>query len=128
MPCDHDNKPITPVPSSFSAPVPLEQTATIDEFLGHNIATAYQISSEGDLGDLHAALKAGKIFHFPFSFRGGVEADVAFLLLSAEGAPFLLIGQPANFDFVGFDQPDDIDEESEDGGDDEDDSLDFGMM
>jgi hypothetical protein len=127
-PCDQDNKPITPVPSAFAAPVPLEETATVDEFLAHNIGSAYQISSDADLGDLHEQLKAGKIFRFPFSFRGGIEADVGFLLLAADGSPFLLIGEPANFEFVGFDQPAGIEEESEVGGDEEDDSLDFGMM
>jgi hypothetical protein len=126
-PCDHENRPIVPVPSTFGAPVELKETATIDEFLSHNIASAYQISCEADLGDLTDALKAGTIFRFPFSFRGGLVADVAFLMLAADGTPFLMIGQPAKFEFVGFDQPIALDEDQE-AGDEEEESLDFSMM
>ena len=37
VPTDAAGQRITPVPSSYSAPVPLEKTATIDEYLSHDI-------------------------------------------------------------------------------------------
>jgi len=127
-PVDAENKPITPVPSTFNAPVPLEQTATADELFSHNIASVYRIHSEADLGSLADDLKAGKIFRFPFSFRGGLEADVAFLLCAADGTPFLLIGHPTKFDFVGFEQPMAVEDEFDGGAEEEDESLDFSMI
>jgi hypothetical protein len=126
-PVDADNQPITPVTSSFSAPVALEETVTIDEFLSHNIVSVYQITCETDFGDLTKELQAGKIFRFPFSFRGGLEADAAFLLQSADGTPFLMIGHATKFEFVGFEQPTGIDNPFDE-GEPEDESLDFSMM
>lgn len=126
-PVDADNKPIIPVPSTFSAPVALEQVASVDEIFSHNIASVYRINSETDYSDLAAELQAGKIFRFPFSFRGGLEADVAFLMCSADGTPFLLIGHPAKFEFVGFEQPMAAEDEF-DGAEEEDESLDFSMI
>jgi hypothetical protein len=124
---DQDDKPITPVSSTFNAPVPLDQTASIDELLSHNITSVYQLSAEGDIAELVQSLSAGKIFRFPFSYRGGLMADVAFLLVSADGTPFLLIGQSTKFECIGFDQPAAIEDETE-GADEEEESLDFSMM
>jgi len=126
-PCDHQGNTITPVASSYAAPVPLEKTATIDEYLSHDIRAVYQIASEADIGPLLAELKKGTIFQFPYSFRGGLEADAGFLLLAADGTPFLAIGTPTKLEFVGFDQTAGISEESESAGEEEE-SLDFSMM
>jgi hypothetical protein len=121
-PVDAEGKPITPVPSSYAAPVPLEKTVSIDEYLAHNIRSVYQVTS--DLGPLMAKLKEGTIFAFPYSFRGGLEPDAGFLLLAADGTPFVAIGNRTKMDFVGFDQTAAVDEEAEGEGED----LDFGMM
>jgi hypothetical protein len=121
----HGNK-LTPVPSSYSAPVPLLKQATIDEYLSHNVRSVYRISSDADLGPLLTQLKQGVIFQFPYSFRGGLEPDAGFLLLSGDGTPFLAIGSPTKLEMVGLDQAApaaaDDDEPSED------DDIDFGMM
>ena len=115
------------MPSSYAAPVPLEKTASIDDYLSHNIRSVYQVSSEADLGPLLDELKKGTIFSFPYSFRGGLEPDAGFLLLSSEGKPFIAIGTPTKLEFVGLSQTaaivsdDDTDEEEED-------LLDFSMM
>ena len=45
---DQNGQRIAPVPSSYAAPVPLTQTASIDEYLEHNIRAVYQISSDAD--------------------------------------------------------------------------------
>jgi len=130
VPTDPQGTRLVPVPSSYSAPVPLEKRATIEEYLSHNIRAVYQISpgAESDLGPLMAELKAGVIFQFPYSFRGSLEPDAAFLLLSADGTPFLAIGTPTVLEFVGLEQAAATvaDEDSAEGDDDE--SLDFSMM
>src|SRR5262245_61199497 len=37
QPVDVQGKPITPVKSSFDAPITLSETVTVDDFLSHNI-------------------------------------------------------------------------------------------
>ncbi len=123
-PVDREGKPITPVNSTFSAPVPLAKKATIEEYLSHNIKSVYLISSENDLGALTEELKKGTIYTFPYSFRGGLEASVGFLLASADGGLFLAIGEATKIHFVGLEQASAL---TEDESPDED-EMDFGMM
>lgn len=126
-PTDSQNNRITPVPSSYSAPVALETRASIEDYLSHNIRAVYEVNSEADLGPLLDELKKGVIFQFAYSFRGGLEPDAGFLLLSSEGKPFLAIGSPTKLEFVGLEAAAGVaaatDETEED-----DDSLDFNMM
>jgi hypothetical protein len=124
VPTDTAGQRISPVASSYAAPVPLEKTATIDEYLGHDIRSVYQIGPETDLSPLMAELTKGTIYTFPYSFRGGLEADTAFLLLAADGTPFIAIGCPTKLEFVGLDQTAMLTEEDE--GDSE--EIDFSMM
>ena len=126
IPTDNQGQRLTAVPSSYAAPVPLEKTVSIDEYLGHNIRAVYQISSEADFGPLLAELKKGTIYGFPYSFRGGLEPDAGFLLLAADGTPFIAIGTPTRLEFVGLEQTAAIAEEE--GGEEEEESLDFSMM
>ena len=126
IPTDNQGQRCTLVPSSYAAPVPLTETATIEEFLSHDIRAVYQISCEADFGPLLDELKKGTIYRFPYSFRGGLEPDAGFLLLSADGTPFMAVGSPTRLEFVGFEQSAAIAADEE--GDDEDDSLDFSMM
>jgi hypothetical protein len=126
-PCDNQGNIITPVASSYAAPVPLTSKATIDEYLSHDIRAVYQIDSEEELGPLLEELNKGTIFQFPYSFRGGLEADAGFLLMAADHTPFVAIGTPTKLEFVGFEQTAGISEES-DGAGEEEESIDFGMM
>lgn len=123
-PTDPQGKPITPVSSSYAAPVPLETKATIDEYLSHDIRAVYQIRSDVDLSALMDELKQGTIFSFPYSFRGGLEADAGFLLLAGDGTPFVAIGCPTKLELVGFDQTAGVAEEEPE----QEESLDFSMM
>jgi hypothetical protein len=126
-PVDTAGKPITPVPSTFAAPVALDATATVDDYLAHNVHLVYHLTCEGDMEDLLADLRAGAIYRFPFSYRGGLEAYPAFLLAGGDGHPFLVVGSEANLLYVGLKQavgP----VEDETGEEDEEDLLDFRMM
>ena len=123
VPTDNQGNRITPVPSSYAAPVPLEKTATVDEYLSHDIRAVYQVTNDADLAPLMAELKKGTIFSFPYSFRGGLECDAGFLLLAADGTPFIAIGCPTQLQFVGLEEIATVsDEESED------EEIDFSMM
>ena len=126
IPTDNQGNRIVPVASSYSAPVVIENTATIEEYLSHDIRSVYQLSSDADCGPLLAELKKGTIYQFPYSFRGGLESDTGFLLLSADGTPFLAIGCPTKLEFVGFDQSAAI--AGDDDAGEEEESMDFGMM
>lgn len=125
-PVDAEGKPLTPVPSSYAAPVALTKTASIDEYLSHNIKGVYVLHSEGDFSALVDELKKGVIYTFPYSFRGGLEADAGFLLAGQDGTAFMAIGQPTRIHFVGLEQPAALTEEETEST--EDDGVDFDMM
>lgn len=128
-PVDAFGDPITPVPSSFAAPVDLGDDTDVDDYLQHNIKSVYALTTEADLEALRAELKEGKIYKFPYSFRGGLVADVGFLLANPEGEPFLAVGQPTRIHFLGLDVlPVYEDEEPAEGAETGEDELDFGMM
>jgi hypothetical protein len=125
-PVDPKGQVISPVKSSFEAPILLERQATVDDYLTHNIHLVYRLSPEAAADDLLAELRNGTIYTFPFSYRGGLEASTGFLLIGADGTLFLAVGSAPSFQFVGLKQPAAIAEEES--TDEEEDSLDFGMM
>jgi len=127
-PVDVHGHPITPVKSSFDAPIPLAETATIDEFLSHNVNLIYQILPAAESPELLAELRAGTIFRFPFSYRGGVEASPAFLLLSADGHPFMCVGTPTAIEFVGPTATAPVVAEEQGSSEEEEDALDFSLV
>jgi len=126
-PVDLEGKPIIPVQSTYNAPVPLTKKASVEEYMNHAIKGAYILRSDGDISELVNDLKSGTIYTFPYSFRGGLEADVAFLIAAADGTPFLCVGAPANIQFVGLEQAAPVIDEDAD-EDEEDDEVDFSMM
>ncbi len=126
-PITPEGEPIEPVPSSFAAPVEVTERATIVELLDHTIRAAYLITGGVASDALAAGLGNGAIFKFPFSYRGGLQADTAFLLQAADGSHFMLIGSPTTMEFVGLSQPAPVAEAEEEAAE-EDDSLDFAMF
>lgn len=128
-PVDLQGAPLTKAPSTFAAPVALDRRASIDEYLTHNVKALYALQPPMGAEGLLSELRGGAIYTFAFSYRGGLDPDVGFLLASQEGAPFLAVGKPTRLQFVALPElaePDaeaDLDEESDD-----DDSMDFGMM
>ncbi len=101
-PVDKDGKEIEPVASSFSAPVKLFDTATTEDYLDHNVRLVYAMDLDGDLDDVVAELKRGTIFKFPYSYRGGLEADTAFLLTNEAGEIMMAVGDPARIEYIGM--------------------------
>ncbi len=90
-PVDIEGNALEEAPSTFSAPVTLEETASLDLFYEHDIRLVYALS--GVEGALREALEAGTIFTFPFSYRGGLVSDQAFLLQGHDETFWLLVGK-----------------------------------
>lgn len=126
-PIDVEGNEITPVTSSFNAPTELTEEVSIDEYMDHDIRIVYQMEPETDLGELREKLDEGVIYRFPFSYRGGVEPDVAFLLTGEDGNVFMLVGSRVQLEFVGLQQAAPAVEEDETEEDDGD-AMDFDMI
>lgn len=122
-----DGEPLPTVPSSFSAPVALAERATVEQLLDHVIRSMYLLTCDEGWDDLRSELGDGAIFRFPFSFRGGLTADVGFLLANPGGSVFLLVGSPARLEFVGLAQAAPAADEEDEPGEEED-PLDFSMF
>ena len=127
-PIDVHGNPITPVKSSFDAPIPIGETVSIDDYLSHNIHLVYQVVPAAEHAELLAELRAGAIFKFPFSYRGGVEASPAFLLLGGDGNPFLCVGHATAAEFVGLKSAAPVVSDEAPDAADEEDSLDFSLV
>lgn len=127
-PVGPSGEPLVRVPSSFDAPILLDAQASIDELLSHNIKAAYLLTPPVGASDLLEELRRGVIYTFPFSFRGGLEKDVGFLLANAEGLPFLLLGKPTRLEFVALHELTDSDTEEAAEIEDDDDEVDFAMI
>lgn len=127
-PVDPAGQPIPPVRSTFDAPVSLDRTATIDEYLSHNIHLIYRLTSEQEPAELRDELKKGTIFQFPFSYRGGIEASAGFLLQAADGNIFLCVGSPTKIEFIGLKTAAPVPTEEPGADADEEDLLDFSIV
>lgn len=129
---DLEGKDIQPVISTFKAPVTLDQTAAAEDLLDHNIRMSYLLTPEGEAAEfppvLLAALAEGKMFTFPFSYRGGLTADTAFLLQGQDGSIWMLAGKKTNIQLVSFEQQAARADEADTEEDDESEEIDFGMM
>lgn len=133
VPVDAKGKPLIEMESSFKAPTEIAEEVDIETFLDHAIRLCYRLNGDDPLPKkLMAALQKGKVFQIPFSYRGGVDPDIAFILQGEQGSIWMLIGEATGVEFIGLEeaalcgadkaQVDDDDEE------DEGDGLDFGML
>jgi hypothetical protein len=86
----------------------------------------YQLTSENDVSPLAEELNRGVIFSFPYSYRGGLQADAGFLLAGDGGKVFMAVGNRAEMQFLGLQQAAPLTEDDSD--DDETDLMDFDMM
>ncbi|MFN3189627.1 MAG: hypothetical protein ACE361_03805 [Aureliella sp.] len=132
-----DGDLVEPVPSSFNAPIKLFETASEADFLQHNIRLVYHLHwepgesslpPESGLDDLMAELRRGTIFKYAYSYRGGLEADTAFMLLNESDELMMLVGNVAEVQFVGMQSALPLEEESESDGDNTSSMLSFDMI
>lgn len=127
MVVDVDGNPAAILPSSFDAPIQLEQTVTVEDFLDHYITAIYTMQGEENCPDFVKAIAEGPIYTFDFNYRASHDPSAAFLMENG-GEVFLLVGKKGQFDFVGLDQAGFLEDDLGDEESDDDDSFDFGMM
>lgn len=100
---DLEGKPIGKIESSFNAPIPILERATIEEYLSSVVKSVYSFAKSEDRDTLQQFLSDGSIYKFDFSYRGGIVADTCFLLSNVDGIPFMIVTSAAKISFVGFD-------------------------
>lgn len=126
VPVNLDGEKIEQVLSSFVEANVLKP-ATVEEYFTQVVKSVYLVGpyENADLGALHDQLSADRMFTFPFSWRGGVEYDNAYLI-GAGGEAFLVVGKQAEFQFIKLNQASVLEnsEEEEISADD----LDFDLM
>jgi hypothetical protein len=127
-PVKHTGEVWSRVPSSFEAPIALSVKAGVEDLLNHNIKATYALTAPMGASALLDELRRGVVYTFPFSFRGGLDPDVGFLLASGEGLPFLLLGKPTNLQFVALAEESLPESEEAPESDEDDDEVDFAMM
>jgi hypothetical protein len=125
-PVNSKGKLIKPVPSSFDKTNVLK-AATAEDYLAQVVKSIYIILPYGEenIDYLKDHVTAGKIYEFPFSYRGGTEYDNAFVIGNNSDA-FMIVGKQAEFQFAKLNQAAVLDtiEEEEISGDD----IDFDLM
>lgn len=126
IPITPDGEPIAQVPSSFGQKNVLSP-ATVEDYFTQIVKSVYLVGTfeTNDISALHDYLSDGRMYWFPFSWRGGIEYDNAYLIGSA-GDIFLVVGKQADFQYVKLNQAAVLDsgEEEEISADD----LDFDLM
>lgn len=126
VPVNADGEKIEQVQSSFTQTNILEP-ATVEDYFLQIVKSVYIVGpyENAKISDLHDQLSTGEIYTFPFSWRGGVEYDNAFLI-GADGEAFMVVGKKAEFQFIKLNQAAVLEntEEEEISADD----LDFDLM
>lgn len=126
VPIDADGEKIEQVASSFGQKNELKP-ATVEDYFLQIVKSVYLVQphENAELKELHDHLSTQRMFTFPFSWRGGIEYDNAFLIGSGKDA-FLVVGKQAEFQFIKLNQAAvlDSEEEQEISADD----LDFDLM
>jgi len=123
---DENGAPAEMLPSSFDAPIKLDKSVSIEEFLDHYITAIYTMQGEENCPDFVKAIVAGPIYTFDFNYRASYEPSPAFLVENG-GELFLLVGKKSEFEFIGLEQAGYLDED-DDSSDVEEDPFDFSMM
>ena len=123
---DSNGEEVDTVPSSFNQANVLNQ-ARIDDYLSQIVKSVYALEpADGEpLDFLKDHLSSGLLYNFPFSYRGGIEYDSAFVVGNGDDA-FMVVGKPAALQFVRLNQAAVLDsvEEKEISEDD----LDFALL
>ena len=104
VPITTDGEKIEQVPSSFNQTNVLK-SATVEDYFTQVVKSVYLVAphEDADISELHDHLSTERIFKFPFSWRGGIEYDNAFLI-GAAGEAFIVVGKQAEFEFIKLNQ------------------------
>ena len=104
VPITPDGERIEQVTSSFNQTNVLKP-ATVEDYFTQVVKSIYLIGphEDADISELHDHLSTDRMFMFPFSWRGGIEYDNAFLI-GAGGEAFIVVGKQAEFEFIKLNQ------------------------
>ena len=104
VPINSDGEKIEQVPSSFGQTNVLKP-ATVEDYFSYIVKSVYIIGpfENADLGGLRDNLSDKRLFSFPFSWRGGIEYDNAFVIGGSDDV-FMVVGKQADFKFIKLNQ------------------------
>jgi hypothetical protein len=104
VPVTTEGKKIEQVSSSFNQTNVL-MPATVEDYFAQIVKSVYLVGphEEANIGELHDHLSDDRMYTFPFSWRGGIENDNAFLI-GSNGDVFIVVGKQAQFEFVRLNQ------------------------
>lgn len=104
VPVTMDGEKIEQVPSSFNQ-TNILKPATVEDYFTQIVKSVYLVGphEDADISELHDNLSTERIFTFPFSWRGGIEYDNAFLI-GVGGDAFIVVGKQAEFEFIKLNQ------------------------
>jgi hypothetical protein len=110
---DEDGEKIETVPSSFNE-VNILKRAKVEDYLSQLVKSLYLIEpvDDADRRYLQDHVSAGMIYTFPFSYRGGLDYDNAYVIGNKTDA-FMIVGRPAELQFVKLNQAADLDSTEE---------------
>jgi hypothetical protein len=106
---DEEGQKIETVPSSFNQVNILKRSA-VEDYLSQLVKSVYLLEADdaADQKYLHDHVSSGLIYNFEFSYRGGTDYDNAFVLGNRSDA-FMIVGKPAELEFVRLNQAVDLD-------------------
>lgn len=109
VPVDEEGEKIDTVPSSFGQVNVLKKAKT-EDYLSQLVKSVYLLEAEenADQKYLQDHVSAGLIYNFDFSYRGGIEYDNAFVIGNKSDS-FMIVGKPAELEFVRLNQAVDLD-------------------
>ena len=104
VPITTDGEKIEQVPSSFNQTNVLKE-ANVEDYFTQVVKSVYIVGphEDADITELHDHLSTERMFTFPFSWRGGIEYDNAFLI-GVGGEAFMVVGKQAEFEFIKLNQ------------------------
>ncbi len=121
---DAKGQPLPAIGSTLGESQKLSGPVDATEVLDLAVRSVYALSPEGLDPKLEAELKAGKAYKFTFCYRGGYEAETAYLVGNATGL-FALVGTPASSEWCELQT---VASDALADADDDDDELDFEMF
>jgi len=102
---DLDGKEITRVESSFNQVNKLKK-AEVDSYLGLVVKSVYVLDAppEGDIDYLQQHLASKQMYSFPFSYRGGLDYDAAYILGGDGDDAFMVVGKDSELQYMKLNQ------------------------
>ncbi|MEP7076775.1 MAG: hypothetical protein ABI878_13295 [Acidobacteriota bacterium] len=102
---DLDGNKIERVESSFNQVNKLKK-ADVDAYLGLVVKSVYVLDAaeDRDIDFLQQHLSSKQMFSFPFSYRGGLDYDAAYILGGEGNDAFMVVGKDSDLQYMKLNQ------------------------